>query len=56
MISAMAGRLEQYREELRRRRDWEPYLKANSGLPGPRGNLELVEAVGDVASPARLWR
>ena len=46
----------QYRAELRRRKDWEPYLAANSGLPGPRGNLELVEAVGDEASRSVLWR
>lgn len=29
------------------------YLTARSGLPGPRGNLELMEAFGDVA-PAEL--
>lgn len=47
---------EVYRRQLAARKDWEPYLKANSGLPGPRGNLELVEAVGDLASEAQLWR
>jgi hypothetical protein len=52
----VTGRVEQYRAELRRRRDWEPYLAANSGLPGPRGNLELVQAVGDEASKSVLWR
>jgi hypothetical protein len=31
--------------------DWPAYLSANSGLPGPRGNLELVEAVADEATP-----
>lgn len=25
--------------------EWEPYLLAESGLPGPRANLELVQAV-----------
>ncbi|WP_226846855.1 hypothetical protein [Dehalogenimonas etheniformans] len=25
--------------------DWEPFLLAHSGLPGPRGNLELAAAV-----------
>ncbi len=29
--------------------DWEPYLRAESGLPGPRGNLELAQAVADEA-------
>ncbi|APV44173.1 hypothetical protein Dform_00827 [Dehalogenimonas formicexedens] len=34
-----------YREELKKLRHWEPYLLAHSGLPGPRGNLELARAV-----------
>jgi hypothetical protein len=29
---------------------WEAYLLAESGLPGPRGNLELAQAYADVAS------
>ncbi len=53
----MAGRVQHYRDELRKRRgEWEPYLKANSGLPGPRANLELVEAVGEEADADLLWR
>lgn len=50
------GRVEQYRAELRQLTEWEAYLKKNSGLPGPRANLELVAAVGDEADPERLWR
>jgi hypothetical protein len=50
------GRVEQYRAELRRLSEWEPYLKKNSGLPGARANLEMVEAVGDEADAERLWR
>jgi len=52
----VAGKAEQYRAELRRRRDWETYLAANSGLPGPRANLELVQVAGDEASQQVLWR
>jgi hypothetical protein len=53
----MAGRVQHYRSELRKRRgEWEPYLKANSGLPGRRANLELVEAVGEEADADLLWR
>jgi hypothetical protein len=52
----MPGKVEQHRQELRGRKDWEPYLKAHSGLPGPRANLELVEAVGDEAAAEQLWR
>jgi hypothetical protein len=50
------GRVGQYRAELRQLIEWEGYLKKNSGLPGPRANLELVEAVGEEADPERLWR
>jgi hypothetical protein len=50
------GRVDQYRTELRKLPEWEAYLKKNSGLPGPRANLELVEAVGEEADSERLWR
>jgi hypothetical protein len=33
---------------------WEAYLAEHSGLPGPRGNLELLAAVGDEAPAERL--
>jgi hypothetical protein len=35
---------------------WDTYLTANSGLPGPRANLELLQAVADEADPARIRR
>jgi hypothetical protein len=46
-----------YREILKNLADWEPFLMANSGLPGPRGNLELAQAVADEGSEEqfRLW-
>jgi hypothetical protein len=47
---------DQYRETLRGLNEWEPFLLENSGLPGPRGNLELAQAVADEASPALLRR
>jgi len=52
----MGGRVDGYRTELRSLKRWEPYLKKHSGLPGPRANLELVQAVGDEADSDRLWR
>jgi len=52
----MGGRVDGYRVELRGLKRWEPYLKKHSGLPGPRANLELVQAVGDEADSDRLWR
>jgi hypothetical protein len=45
----IARRVDAYRAHLRGLHDWEAYLKAHSGLPGPSANLELVEAVGDEA-------
>lgn len=33
---------------------WAAYLNAESGLPGPRGNIELAEAFADVADPALI--
>lgn len=51
----MGGRVDDYRAELRELKRWEPYLKKHSGLPGPRANLELVQAVGDEADSDRLW-
>jgi hypothetical protein len=32
------------------------YLTANSGLPGPRGNLELLSAAGELLSPGQAER
>lgn len=36
--------------------DWDPYLLKASGLPGPRGNLELAQVVADLGDPTRLAR
>ncbi len=38
---------ENYRQQLRDLSDWDSFLLKESGLPGPRANLELVEAVAD---------
>jgi hypothetical protein len=37
-----------YREVLSTLDEWEPYLLAESNLPGPRANLELMQVVADV--------
>ena len=39
------SKVEEYRQTLRALRDWDSFLMENSGLPGPRGNLELAHAV-----------
>jgi len=52
----MGKRAEEYRARLKEGSNLDAYLRANSGLPGPRANLELVAAVGDVVDAATLWR
>jgi hypothetical protein len=48
------ARRDDYRRALRDAQDWSPYLREHSGLPGPRGNLELVQAVADEGDAARF--
>jgi hypothetical protein len=40
-------KVEGYRQMLQKLDDWMPFLRKNSGLPGPRGNLELAHAVAE---------
>lgn len=48
------GKVEEYTQELMalRRSDWPAYLSEHSGLPGPRGNIELGQALADVGDLA----
>ncbi len=39
------GKADEYRNRLKSLADWKPFLMAESGLPGKRANLELLEAV-----------
>jgi len=48
------SRIEEYRRKLSSLKDWAPFLRKNSGLPGPRGNLELAQAVAELASPKQI--
>jgi len=41
------NKADNYRQVLKTLPDWETYLLQESGLPGPRGNLELAQAVAD---------
>jgi hypothetical protein len=41
---------EDYRRKLLALSNWTPYLLRESGLPGPRGNLELAQVVAEQAS------
>jgi len=47
---------DEYRQTLKTLPDWEPYLLESSGLPGPRGNLELAQVVADEGTPALFER
>ena len=41
------SRVSEYRAILQAMVEWDSHLLAESGLPGPRGNLELAQAVAD---------
>ena len=41
------SKIEDYRRTLRTFDDWVSFLMQNSGMPGPRGNLELAFAVAE---------
>jgi hypothetical protein len=43
-----------YRETLKNLDDWIPLLKNESGLPGPRGNLELAYALAEEGNQAQF--
>lgn len=47
---------EAYRAKLAELTDWDEYLVAESGLPGPRGNLELIQAAADLGSESQFRR
>src|SRR5512133_1916910 len=42
------SKIDTYRETLKSLTDWNPYLLKESGLPGPRGNLELAHTVAQI--------
>ncbi len=48
------SKLEEYRRTLQSLQDWVPFLMKNSGLPGPRGNLELAYAVTEEGNSKRF--
>lgn len=48
------AKAERYLQKLRSLPDWTPYLMKESGLPGPRGNLELAQAVAEEASKPQV--
>jgi HEAT repeats len=47
-------RTDDYRRALTDLDDWEPFLLEHSGLPGPRANIELGQAVASVGTQRRF--
>src|SRR5258707_15857937 len=45
-----------YRQALAGLPDWDAYLLKESGLPGPRANLELVQAAADLGTAEQFRR
>ncbi|KUO64078.1 MAG: hypothetical protein APF84_08190 [Gracilibacter sp. BRH_c7a] len=43
-------KVQAYIEQLKKMDNWEGYLLQESGLPGPRANLELIYAVADIGN------
>src|SRR5665647_974214 len=43
-----------YTEKLKSLKDWDSYLLKESGLPGPRGNLELALAFADLGDEEKI--
>ncbi len=50
------NRIDQYIEKLSNLPDWTDYLLSESHLPGPRGNLELAQAVVTLGSGIQFER
>jgi hypothetical protein len=48
------SKIDVYRQTLKKLDDWIPFLLKESGLPGPRGNLELAHAVAEEGSAAQF--
>ncbi len=50
------SKVEIYRQKLKQLKEWEPFLLKESGLPGPRGNIELAQAVAEEGNAALFER
>jgi hypothetical protein len=50
------NKVEAYIEQLNAMDDWDEFLLAESGLPGPRSNLELIDAVAQIGSEDTFLR
>jgi hypothetical protein len=56
LVEVEVTKTELYREKLRSLDSWDEYLLKESGLPGPRGNIELAMAVAEEGNPELFQR
>ncbi|MHB8870498.1 MAG: HEAT repeat domain-containing protein [Thermoleophilia bacterium] len=52
----MTTKTDEYRAQLRFLDEWDAFLLKESGLPGPRGNIELAQVVVDEGTPELFHR
>lgn len=52
----MTTKTDEYRARLRALEDWDAFLLEESGLPGPRGNIELAQMVAEEGTPELFHR
>jgi len=50
----MGSKVAFYVDKLESQKDWESYLLKESGLPGPRGNLELAQAFAEIGDEEKI--
>jgi len=50
----MTSKIAFYVEKLKTQKDWDSYLLAESGLPGPRGNIELAQAFAEFGDEEKI--
>ena len=50
----MGGKVAFYVAKLKSQKDWDGYLMKESGLPGPRGNLELAQAFAEFGDEEKI--
>ena len=50
------NKVDQYKIQLQGLQDWDDFLLRESALPGPRANLELLQAVADLGSEQLFLR
>jgi hypothetical protein len=53
-MNFMGSKITFYTEKLKSPKDWDSYLLKESGLPGPRGNLELAQAFADLGAEEKI--